>query len=239
MAPRPKSPLTLAGTARHQEANRKRLARELRSLAWRCKMTAARSARLCAIVESCDIAAIAAGSEKTRHALAAAANLDDQYVTYAIERLLGVNANEVDLVSLLLDLRGKNWAPAATTGTSPSQGPSIVNGEIDWTREPFDDRERAIRLKIIRGIEVENKHAVWTYSALQDLNGGLFPTSPAASDLDAALTRWEALWKAESAAEDAAKRREQLLAAENALNGDQLEEQGVTSLSKWRQRANA
>lgn len=157
--------------------------------------------QLAAIVESSDVAAIAAGRAKTAYALARAVHLQDPSITNALRRLLGVDAN-ADPLNMVLHMGKENWASASAQGTTtgPSFGADDVprdplaqavkiasdardaSVEIDWTENPKDDREAALRLATIRVIEQEqariwgnpfltgNSHIAYcTFRKLEDL----------------------------------------------------------------------
>ncbi|MGB6740843.1 MAG: hypothetical protein WBE59_10350 [Candidatus Cybelea sp.] len=257
---KPRNPLTLAGKPRNQEAERKRLVREVQRLESDSQYTAEKAAKLAAVLAATDAATIAENRRPIQAALRAAANLGCPRIEFQMARLLGITfTEEMDAPdrywALTNRLRGNDKrqnqsqsggaivSPAhpATKEFSPeaaiAEAKRIIAGatdeevdEIDWTREPLSDRERALRAAIIRRIEGQamgddefrNFRAMSIYRELCELldtTFGRIMGCGAASDLAEAIARSKARWDDANETDSREGRRKLLDLARRDVDG--------------------
>jgi hypothetical protein len=79
--------------------------------------------------------------------------------------------------------------------------------DIDWTREPRSNAERALRVAIIAHIESESMAPFFTAMRLRRLSGDTLFGRNAASDLHEAIERWVTRARDERFAHDRAERK--------------------------------
>ena len=252
--------LTLPGKPRNQEANRKRLVAELERTEKACLYKAEQLAKARAVLVACDVETIAQNKKATRATLTTLVQIGDRWIRVHIGRLLGVETyplEDEELRMALLDRLGglelvdssehrgepAQLAPGATV-VSPfsvsaalDEAVRIVDDaiEIDWTKNPSCDRERDLRLEIIRNIErerVDNEKAAdkygWnkngqshlafnTYISLKGLCG--YTAQEMGSDIFEAVERWRVRFSKEQEHNRDCNARALVTKARHSLNG--------------------
>lgn len=251
--------LTLPGKPRNQEANRKRLVAVLERTEKACRYKAEQLAKARAVLVACDVEAIAQNKKATRATLTTLVQIDDRWIHFHIGRLLGVETyrlEDEELRMALLDRLGglerddssehggepAQLAPGAAIATfsvsaALDEAVRIVDDaiEIDWTKNPSCDRERDLRLEIIRNIERErvdsekaadkygwNKNgqshlAFNTYISLKGLCG--YTAQEMGSDIFEAVERWRVRFSKEQEHNRDCNARALVTKARHSLNG--------------------
>lgn len=222
--------LELAGSSKHQEANRKRLIRRLKSIRQDAEWQLKRTTQLLEFFD-CDISdAAARRPEALRDALTHAAR---NGASFSVARILGLDkSTEENIVHALWNIPhpSAGMTPAAstmaTTKAAPESDPTFSANaalqaanaiiarlgddvEIDWRRDPLSERERELRAAMIRRAEIEGTTGScltgpnWVLINLSALGNGC-PVK-IGGDLWLAHKKWSALSADKRASEQRAK----------------------------------
>ena|GEM_PF-5544390 len=206
--PRTKYQLTLAGNARHQEANRKRLILMLQRFERSSVRDARKAAKITASLMAVDTDTIAANRQPMKLLLWDTVNLENADIWRQMERLFGIDLSGTDdrRIALLNYIDGcrddascvESSAPAGKAALKEAEtiGLSAADAdteEIDWTSEPKSERERALRAAIIAQIEAEgiSNQFGGEWMVESSLRSLVKYDEEPASDLAAKITFWD------------------------------------------------